>query len=196
MPPQIDPTDIHAVLHGLDALRPAVGKSRLNKLLRGAGTMGDKSAGPSSTLSGVFQGCATRAVDKFLESLFAEGLMHQGDEDAYFVCTVTPKGRTVWQDRLPVAAILPRDPSRWRSAEAGVGDAGSDDLLAALKQWRTTQASRESLPPYCVFSDKTLMEIARANPQTSDDLLEVSGVGPGKLGKYGEVVLKITGASC
>ena len=194
MPTQIDPADIHSVLHGLDALRPAVGKARLNKLLRGAGTMGDKSAAPGQALCGVFQGCATRAVEKFLESLFAEGLMHQGDEDAYFVCTVTPKGRAVWQDRLPVAAILPRDPSRWRSAEAGGSDTVSDDLLAALKQWRTAQASRESLPPYCVFSDKTLMEIARANPQTSDDLLEVSGIGPSKLGKYGGDVLKITSA--
>ena len=111
--------------------------------------------------------------------------MHQGDEDAYFVCTVTPKGRAAWQERLPVAAPLPRDPSRWRAPIPSGRDDGSDDVLAALKQWRTAQASRESLPPYCVFSDKTLMEIARARPQTSDALLEVSGVGPGKLEKYG-----------
>ncbi|MDQ2799867.1 MAG: HRDC domain-containing protein, partial [Armatimonadota bacterium] len=134
------------------------------------------------------------------EALFAEGLMHQGDEDAYFVCTVTPKGRAAWQERLPVAAPLPRDPSRWRSASSKAGDmdesnGDGDDLLAALKQWRTAQASRAALPPYCVFSDKTLMEIARARPQTSDDLLEVSGVGPGKLDKYGAEVLKITSAA-
>jgi len=135
------------------------------------------------------------AVDKFLEALFAEGLMHQGDEDAYFVCTVTPKGRAAWSERLPVAAPLPRDPSQWRSAEPGSDDGASDDVLATLKLWRTSQASRESLPPYRVFSDKTLMEIARARPQSSGDLLEISGVGPSKLEKYGEDVLKITGES-
>jgi len=194
MPVQIDPFDIHSVLHGLDALRPAVGKARLNKMLRGAGTMGDKNLGtPRQPLGGLFRGASVAAVDKFLESLFAEGLMHQGDEDAYFVCTVTPKGRAAWQERVPVAAPLPRDPSRWCPAEAGGDNAASDDVLAGLKLWRTSQASRESVPPYCVFSDKTLMEIARARPQTSDDLLEVSGVGPGKLAKYGEDVLKITG---
>ena len=194
MPVQIDPGDIHSVLHGLDALRPAVGKARLNKMLRGAGTLGDKDAGtPRQPLGGLLRGASVAAVDKFLEALFAEGLMHQGDEDAYFVCTVTPKGRTAWSDRLPVAAPLPRDSSRWRDASAGGGDSAGDDVLAALKLWRTSQASRESLPPYCVFSDKTLMEIARARPQNSDDLLEVSGVGPGKLEKYGEDVLKITG---
>ena len=195
MPVQIDPSDIHSVLNALDALRPAIGKARLNKMLRGAGTMGDKDAGtPRQPLGGLFRGSAVAAVDKFLEALFAEGLMHQGDEDAYFVCTVTPKGRATWQERLPVAAPLPRDPSRWRSADVGGGDDGaSDDVLATLKLWRTSQASCESLPPYRVFSDKTLMEIARARPQTSGDLLEVSGVGPGKLEKYGEDVLKITG---
>ena len=194
MPVQIDPADIHSVLHGLDAMRPAVGKARLNKMLRGAGTLGDKDAGtPRQPLGGLFRGASVAAVDKFLEALFAEGLMHQGDEDAYFVCTVTAKGRAAWSERLPVAAPLPRDPSRWRPSEAGSDDGASDDVLATLKLWRTSQASRESLPPYCVFSDKTLMEIARARPQSSDDLLEVTGVGPGKLEKYGEDVLKITG---
>ena len=193
MPVEINPGDIHSVLHGLDALRPAVGKVRLNKMLRGAGTLGDRDAGtPRQPLGGLFRGSSVAAVDKFLEALFAEGLMHQGDEDAYFVCTVTPKGRAAWSERLPIAAPLPRDPSRWRAAEAGGGDSASDDMLAALKLWRTSQASRESVPPYCVFSDKTLMEIARARPQNSDDLLEVSGVGPGKLEKYGEDVLQIT----
>ena len=193
MPTQIDPADIHSVLHGLDALRPAVGKARLNKLLRGAGSLGDKSAGPRSPLMGVFSGISVAAVDKFLEGLFAEKLMHQGDEDAYFVCTVTPSGRAAWQDRLPVAASLPRGVARGAGGAAGDGDAASDDILAALKQWRTAQASREALPPYCVFGDKTLIEIARARPQSSDDLMEVSGVGPAKLEKYGEAVLKITG---
>ena len=196
MPVQIDPADIHSVLHGLDAMRPAVGKARLNKMLRGAGTLGDKDAGtPRQPLGGLFRGSSVAAVDKFLEALFAEGLMHQGDEDAYFVCTVTPKGRAAWSERLPVAAPLPRDPSQWRSAEPGSDDGASDDVLATLKLWRTSQASRESLPPYRVFSDKTLMEIARFRPQSSGDLLEISGVGPSKLEKYGEDVLKITGES-
>lgn len=186
MPAQIDPADVHSVLHGLDALRPALGKTRLNKLLRGAGTEGP----PGSPLAGLLKGSTQSGVDKFFAMLIAEGLLHQGDEDAYFVCTVTAKGRDAWQERRPVAAVPPRDPSRWREA-----DAGSDDVLTTLKQWRTAQASQESVPPYCVFSDKTLMEIARARPGDEGALLQVSGVGPGKLEKYGGDVLRITGAA-
>ncbi len=186
MPAQIDPADIHSVLHGLDAQRPALGKTRLNKLLRGAGAEGP----PGSPLAGLLKGSTQAGVDKFFAMLIGEGLLHQGDEDAYFVCTVTAKGREAWQERRPVAASPPRDPSRWRAA-----DAGSDDVLTTLKQWRTAQASQEAVPPYCVFSDKTLMEIARARPGDEGALLQVSGVGPGKLEKYGGDVLRITGAA-
>ncbi len=191
MPVQLDPSDIHSVLHGLDALRPAVGKARLNKLLRGAATLGDKAPAASNPLNGLFRGSTVAVVDKFLDSLFAEGLMHQGDEDAYFVCTVTPKGRAAWSDCLPVTATVPRG---FGAPIGGSSDGGgSDDILAALKGWRTAQASRDAVPPYVVFSDKTLIEIARARPQSAEDLLEVSGVGPGKLEKYGGDVLRITG---
>ncbi len=186
MPAQIDPADIHSVLHGLDAQRPALGKTRLNKLLRGSGPDGT----PGQPLAGLLKGSTQAGVDRFFQSLIEEGLLHQGDEDAYFVCTVTAKGREAWQERRPVAASPPRDPSRWREA-----DAGSDDVLTTLKQWRTARASQEAVPPYCVFSDKTLMEIARARPGDEGALLEVSGVGPGKLEKYGGDVLRITGAA-
>ena len=187
MPAAVNPGEIHSVLHGLDALRPAVGKARLNKLLRGAGAMGDKAAAPGNSLSGLFRGSTVAVVDKFLEALFAEKLMHQGDEDAYFVCTVTAAGRAAWQDRLPVSTSVPRGYVTF--TESG----GSDDVLTELKRWRTSQASKDAVPPYVVFSDKTLVEIARARPQSESDLLEVSGVGPGKLEKYGGDVLRITG---
>ena len=187
MPASVHSDDIYSVLQALDALRPALGKSRLNKLLRGTGTREMPQSG--QPLSGLFQGCTRDGVDRFFDSLIAEGLMHQGDEDAYFVCTITPKGRAVWAERLSLNAVLPRDPSRWL-----VADAGGDGVLTELKLWRTTQASQEALPPYCVFSDKTLMEIARSCPQSADALLSVPGIGPRKLEKYGGDVLKITGS--
>ena len=47
------------------------------------------------------------------------------------------------------------------------------------------------MPPYVVFNDKTLRAIATARPQTDDELLAVSGVGPAKLEQYGEDVLRL-----
>lgn len=187
MPGQVDSGDIYAVLQALDALRPALGKSRLNKLLRGTGTREMPPAG--KPLSGLLAGCTRDGVNQFFEDLIAEELLHQGDEEAYFVCTVTPKGRRVWQERITIAAVLPYDP-RLRQ----VGDESSDDMLTELRLWRNKQAAQESLPSYCIFNDTTLKEIARARPDSREALLEVSGVGPRKLEKYGADVLKIIGA--
>ena len=63
--------------------------------------------------------------------------------------------------------------------------------LAESVDARRARAMEESVPPYCVFSDKVLREIARQAPENLDDLSGVSGVGPAKLGKYGELVLGV-----
>lgn len=187
MPDQIDPTDIHSLLQALDALRPALGKARLNKLMRGMETreipVGCK------PLAGIFQGYPRAMVDRFLEALLAQGLMHQGDEEVYFVCTITPKGRTAWSEKTPLEISLPRDPSRRMAI-----DAIDDDVVTQLKLWRTAQANEESVPAYCILSDRTLLEIARIRPQNREMLLSVSGIGQFKLEKYGKEVLKILGA--
>ena len=192
MPEAVNPSDVYSLLQGLDALRPALGKTRLNKFLRGTGRKDAPGLHPASrTLFGALTGCTVAAVDRFFDALIAQGLMHQGDEDAYFVCTITPKGRLAWQERLPLEVPLPRDPAQWGRSDVGAGD----EVLAELRSWRTAQASREGLPPYCVFGDKTLMEIARTRPQDDDALLALPGIGPGKLEKYGAAVLKITAES-
>ena len=50
------------------------------------------------------------------------------------------------------------------------------------------------MPAFVVFSNRTLEEIARADPQTLGELAAVQGVGPAKLAWYGEAVLAELGA--
>src|SRR5690606_28959785 len=59
----------------------------------------------------------------------------------------------------------------------------------ALRQLRTRLAREEEVPAYVIFPDRTLREIARANPRTLADLAKVSGVGPARLEKFGREVL-------
>jgi ATP-dependent DNA helicase RecQ len=59
----------------------------------------------------------------------------------------------------------------------------------ALRQWRLDTARRAKLPPYVIFHDKTLAEIARTQPVSMADLAAVPGVGPTKLERYGAAVL-------
>jgi ATP-dependent DNA helicase RecQ len=64
-------------------------------------------------------------------------------------------------------------------------------LLAALKAWRLQQARDQAVPPYVVFHDRTLLEIAARLPADLEALSKVSGVGAAKLERYGQAVLQV-----
>jgi ATP-dependent DNA helicase RecQ len=68
-------------------------------------------------------------------------------------------------------------------------------LFEALRTWRRGEASRQGLPPYVIFHDQTLIDIARRRPRTREALSAVDGVGVGKLDRYGEAVLAVVGAA-
>jgi len=77
------------------------------------------------------------------------------------------------------------------SAHAGVEWAGVDtDLFERLRALRRAIAQRESVPPYVVFSDATLREMARLKPRDEAGLLAVKGVGETKLARFGEAFLE------
>jgi ATP-dependent DNA helicase RecQ len=62
-------------------------------------------------------------------------------------------------------------------------------LIGALRTLRTTLAREEKLPAYCIFPDRTLIEMAARKPNSMAALAAVRGVGPAKLEKYGELFL-------
>ncbi len=64
-----------------------------------------------------------------------------------------------------------------------------EELFERLRQWRTERAREEEIAAFMVFSNATLEEIATRRPQSTRDLLKVSGVGKEKLQKYGEELL-------
>jgi ATP-dependent DNA helicase RecQ len=64
-------------------------------------------------------------------------------------------------------------------------------LFEALRAWRRAEAARQSTPPYLIFHDRTLADIARARPTDKVGLAAVGGVGAGKLARYGEAVLEV-----
>lgn len=200
MPAAIARGDIHALLQALDALRPALGRTRLDKLLRGSGTETD--ALKRTPLYGAFKGAGNKQVVGFLEGLVKAGLMRQGGEDEYFVLTVTPAGRAAWQEHTAIPADVPAifRPAPARAAvqiAAGNGPGGSplsiDDpeLFEALRQWRAKEASKKAMPPYCILSDKALKEISALCPMDVEDLMMVNGIGKKKLDQYGQAILNV-----
>src|SRR5262245_32176109 len=70
-------------------------------------------------------------------------------------------------------------------------DAEDAALFAALRDWRRERASEQHVPPYVIFHDATLADIARKRPKNSEDLKGVSGIGQSKIQRYGAAVLEL-----
>ena len=60
-----------------------------------------------------------------------------------------------------------------------------------LEAWRKATAIREGLPAYIVLRNESLTQLARENPETLDELKAVKGIGPVKLERYGETLLRV-----
>ncbi|HEX8395213.1 MAG TPA: RecQ family ATP-dependent DNA helicase [Longimicrobium sp.] len=95
-----------------------------------------------------------------------------------------------------------REPSPAKSARRVRGEPPSVEGVAPptpaqrqvynqLRELRTRLAKEAELPAYCIFADRTLVEIAKRHPRTSSEMLGVPGVGPAKMDKYGEAFLEI-----
>ncbi len=86
-------------------------------------------------------------------------------------------------------------PSATRPAGAMAGLDGdlvvNDDLLSALKNWRREQARQQGVPPYVVFHDRTLVELAARQPRDLDGVGAIGGIGAAKLERYGEALLAV-----
>ncbi len=72
--------------------------------------------------------------------------------------------------------------------------ADGEALAARLKEWRTGEAKRLRVPAFCVMHDRTLTAVAIARPTNPRQLLEIDGIGPTKVEKFGPAILEICGA--
>ena len=85
-----------------------------------------------------------------------------------------------------------RPRKRTREAMATLSPA-EQPLFEALRAWRASEAKAQHVPPYVIFHDRTLAEIAAARPASRAALERVNGVGEAKLAHYGQAVLEIVG---
>ena len=64
-------------------------------------------------------------------------------------------------------------------------------VFERLRAWRTGSAKEQGVPPYVIFHDATLAQIAASQPSTLAGLAMVNGVGETKLARYGQQILDL-----
>lgn len=113
--------------------------------------------------------------------------------NVYPVLKVTEKGKHLMSEEIPEPVILklPKEvekaPAKAKTEKKNKA-AGTKypDLFERLRQRRYEMAKENHVPPYIIFSDKTLIEMSTYLPVTKAEMLEISGVGNNKYDKYGE----------
>ncbi|PLK27348.1 DNA helicase RecQ [Novosphingobium sp. TH158] len=107
------------------------------------------------------------------------GLMLSGD------------ARAILKGELPLAVVLPPAKGRRRSRGEAVANPVGNPLFEALRALRRELATEAGIPPYVIFHDATLREMATRRPASLAELGAIGGVGARKLEAYGDAFLSV-----
>ncbi|WP_349361143.1 DNA helicase RecQ [Stappia sp.] len=110
--------------------------------------------------------------------------------------SIAPAGRDFLREKPTLMLRVPPPPrARRRSGAASVARAAISEadlaLFEALRQTRMELARAQNVPPYVIFHDKTLVELATAKPASVTEMAGVPGVGKAKLERYGPAFLSV-----
>ena len=128
-----------------------------------------------------------------LRQLIHRGYLEQ-DIARYSVLRLTPAARPLLrgEESLELAKPRIRTPAKRKPPKAAVGAGKYDEtLFEALRALRKSLADAQGVPPYIIFGDATLVEMARDLPASPTALLDITGVGQKKLERYGEEFLAV-----
>ena len=115
-------------------------------------------------------------------------------DDGYTIVKLTGSSESLLEGekhlmmKMPKEQELRKKEKRSRLSKASAGELGEQDetLFQRLRALRLEIAREEKIPPYMVFSDKTLIHMCILKPGNEEEMLNVTGVGRHKFEKYGK----------
>jgi len=124
------------------------------------------------------------------DRLMELGALNVGE---YRVVSLSEYGAQIIKERLSVSIHAKRLEERQKVKKAKKVVLGTFELsiFEKLRALRSEIAKENSIPPYVVFSDKTLKEMAEKLPLDKEAMLEISGIGEVKFERYGEAFLEL-----
>jgi ATP-dependent DNA helicase RecQ len=126
--------------------------------------------------------------------LVAMGYLKQ--EGEYRTLSLTSRALDALKKRVTIMGLA-QEEERTRKDKKRKGEIEYNHaLFAILRQKRKELADQAGVPPYVIFSDKTLTEMAAYYPQSAGSLLTINGVGQVKAQRYGEVFLEVIKNYC
>lgn len=127
----------------------------------------------------------------FWSTVYRHALLHDliyKDIESYGLLKMTDNGRAFIKDSYPIEAPLNHnyDELKLETEDSSGSTAALDDaLLKMLRDLRRKEAQRKGVPPFVMFQDASLEDMATQYPITMEDMTKISGVSKGKAMRYG-----------
>lgn len=144
---------------------------------------------------GVLASSNKKLLRRLLEQMVMEGYLVVGDYQVIKlgdISALKASGTKVLvkitdEDKLPEKASKPKKKAKGTESLTSAGF----QLFHKLRALRLEIAREEKMPPYIIFSDKTLIDMAAKVPSNKEEMMNVSGVGENKFAKYGKRFLSV-----
>ncbi len=135
-------------------------------------------------------------IQNWIEQLAGQGYLKKQGE--YNVLTVTEAGRAVLKGQKTPRLLKPAEKKTTRQSRTAVESWEGVDggLFEALRTFRRQEAAEKGVPPFVIFGDATLRELAKVRPSTPKALMGIKGIGTQKRRQYGRAVLTIIQKYC
>jgi ATP-dependent DNA helicase RecQ len=123
----------------------------------------------------------------------ARALLHQGlmtqSQDGYAVLSLNEASWQVLRGERAVQVGESVRPARGRKTAKPIATGGDDALFETLRTLRKRLADEAGMPPYIIFNDASLRDMAQRQPTTLEEFSTIVGVGQAKLARYGQQFL-------
>ncbi len=137
---------------------------------------------------------------QYWESIIRQGMILGylvKDVENIMLIKLTEKGKAYLSEPHSVSMTKDNDFSHFNASlndevdhEIQIGESHDKVLFESLKRLRKKEADKKNLPPYVIFQDPSLMEMATIYPTNEEELLQINGVGKGKVAKFGRPFIK------
>jgi ATP-dependent DNA helicase RecQ len=125
----------------------------------------------------------------------ARALLHQGlmtqSQDGYAVLSLNEASWQVLKGERTVQVGESVKPARTRKASTTATSSSDDALFQRLRALRKRLADEAGMPPYIIFNDASLVDMAQRLPVTMQEFATIVGVGQAKLARYGEQFVEL-----
>ncbi|MDE3074643.1 MAG: HRDC domain-containing protein, partial [Chloroflexota bacterium] len=202
LPPEEALVTAHKVISAVWRTGGRYGAGHVMAVLLGRQTdMVERNQHDQLSVFGLLRDAGERAIRSWIDQLVVQGFLDFVERDQYTFLVMTAAGRDLCRIKENAAGLVRLGryaaPKRSRgSGQSAVLGHYDRDLFERLRVLRRLIAEAQDVPPYVVFSDATLAELAAERPVILSDMLRVKGVGEAKLARYGRAFLAvINGAS-